>query len=45
MKMNMHEILTGGGASLAAWWKNHSFTRTAQAADEYMSAIKEETEK
>lgn len=30
------------GASVAAWWKNNSFTRTAQAADQYMDALKEE---
>ncbi len=33
------------GASLAAWWKNNSFTRMAIDADEYMATLKEETEK
>ncbi|MDO4168133.1 MAG: phage holin [Eubacteriales bacterium] len=33
------------GASVVAWWKNNSFTNAAQAADEYMAALKEETEK
>lgn len=31
------------GASAYAWWKNNSFTNAAQAADEYMAALKEET--
>ena len=31
------------GAAVAAWWKNNSFTRAAQAADEYMVVLKEES--
>ena len=28
------------GASLWAWWKNNSFTKPAQQADNYLDAIK-----
>ncbi len=28
------------GASLAAWWKNNSFTAAAKAADEYKKQLK-----
>lgn len=28
--------------ALVAWWKNNSFTKEAQAADEYLSALREE---
>ena len=28
------------GASLWAWWKNNSFTRDAQKADEYLKTLK-----
>ena len=30
------------GASIAAWWKNNSFTSAAIQADEYMKEIKHE---
>lgn len=33
------------GASVAAWWKNNSFTGAAQEADKYMATLKEKTEK
>lgn len=33
------------GASVAAWWKNNSFTNAAQAADKFMAALKEVSEK
>lgn len=33
------------GTSLAAWWKNNSFTGVAQEADKYMATLKEKTEK
>ena len=29
------------GASLAAWWKNNSFTAAAVAADGYMARLKQ----
>lgn len=29
------------GASVAAWWKNNSFTGAAQEADKYMVQLKE----
>ena len=29
-------------ASLAAWWKNNSFSEAALAADEYMHTLKDE---
>lgn len=32
-------VLTGG-ASIAAWWKNNSFTAAAIKADELMSELK-----
>ena len=28
--------------ALVAWWKNNSFTKKAQAADAYLSALREE---
>lgn len=28
------------GASLLAWWKNNSFTKNAQKADEYLKELK-----
>lgn len=28
--------------ALVAWWKNNSFTKEAQAADAYLSALREE---
>lgn len=30
------------GASLAAWWKNNSFTGAAQEADKYLVQLKKE---
>lgn len=33
------------GASVAAWWKNNSFTGAAQKADKFMAALKEVSEK
>lgn len=34
-------LLATLGASLAAWWKNNSFTSAARAADVYMKKLKE----
>lgn len=33
------------GASVAAWWKNNSFTGAALKADKFMAALKEVSEK
>lgn len=33
------------GASVAAWWKNNSFTGAALEADKFMAALKEVSEK
>lgn len=33
------------GASLAAWWKNNSFTGTALEADKYLAELKDGSEK
>ena len=38
------ELLTLGFTAvtaLVAWWKNNSFTKEAQAADEYLHALRE----
>lgn len=32
------------GASVAAWWKNNSFTGAAQKADKYLAQLKKEKE-
>ena len=39
----LEALITSGltvAASLAAWWKNNSFTRASRAADETMIALK-----
>ena len=33
------------GASLAAWWKNNSFTSAALEADKYLAELKDGSEK
>ena len=41
----MTELLSLGFTAvtaIAAWWKNNSFTKKAQAADEYLRSLREE---
>ena len=38
----MLSLLFTAVASLAAWWKNNSFSKAALTADDYMHALKEE---